>query len=354
MDIEGSEATSRRGCCTRRVDVTYDLNELRSRATACRSAPERAEESGPHELDHAGFAAEHHRALPPRRRRVLRTARSSRSRASRPGTRSYAKVAERVNRLAGALQTARDRCRATAWRTLCWNHQEHLEAYFAIPCMGAVLHTLNLRLPPSQLAQIINHAQDRVVIVDDSLAPLLASVIEQCPSVEKVIVVGSGAVSGSRRRRSRTRRCSPRSRRRSTGPRSTNAARRPCATRPARPAIRRVWRTATARCSCTRSRCGERSASTTTGRLLIIVPMFHVNAWGTPYAGWMVGSDLLLPGAFPAATGTVRLHPPGAADVHRRRADDPHRRSSTMCRRPVLMCRASRPPCAAGPPSRRR
>jgi len=82
---------------------------------------------------------------------------------------SYAKVAERVNRLAGALRTLGivpgDRV-----GTLSWNHQEHMEAYFAIPCMGAVLHTLNLRLPPPQLAQIINHAEDRVVIVDDSLA----------------------------------------------------------------------------------------------------------------------------------------------------------------------------------------
>ena len=111
---------------------------------------------------------------------------------------SYAKVAERVNRLAGALQTLGigpgDRV-----GTLCWNHQEHIEAYFAIPCMGAVLHTLNLRLPPPQLAQIINHAEDRIVIVDDTLAPLLASVIGQCPSVEKVIVVGSGAVTGTGR-----------------------------------------------------------------------------------------------------------------------------------------------------------
>src|ERR1017187_9882151 len=108
---------------------------------------------------------------------------------------SYAKVAERVTRLAGALRTLGivpgDRV-----GTLCWNHQEHIEAYFAIPSMGAVLHTLNLRLPPSQLAQIINHAEDRVVIVDDSLVPLLASVIDGCPSVEHVIVVGSGEVAG--------------------------------------------------------------------------------------------------------------------------------------------------------------
>ena len=111
---------------------------------------------------------------------------------------SYAMVAERVNRLAGALRTLGIK-EGDRVATLGWNHQEHIEAYFAIPCMGAVLHTLNLRLPPPQLAQIINHAQDRVVIVDDSLAPLLAAVIGQCPTVEKVIVVGSGEVSGSRR-----------------------------------------------------------------------------------------------------------------------------------------------------------
>src|SRR5260370_8983318 len=58
--------------------------------------------------------------------------------------------------------------------------------------MGAVLHTLNLRLPPNQLAQIINHAADRVVIVDDSLVPLLAAVQPHLRSVEHVIVVGGG------------------------------------------------------------------------------------------------------------------------------------------------------------------
>ena len=60
--------------------------------------------------------------------------------------------------------------------TFCWNDQEHLEAYFAVPGMGAVLHTLNIRLFPEQLTYVINHAEDRVVIVDDTLVPLLASV----------------------------------------------------------------------------------------------------------------------------------------------------------------------------------
>jgi fatty-acyl-CoA synthase len=55
--------------------------------------------------------------------------------------------------------------------TLCWNSSRHLELYFAIPCYGAVMHTLNLRLPSDQLAYIINHAQDRVIFVDASLYP---------------------------------------------------------------------------------------------------------------------------------------------------------------------------------------
>ena len=54
-----------------------------------------------------------------------------------------------------------------------WNTQEHMEAYFAIPGLGAVLHTLNLRLFPEQLAYIVNHAEDRVIIVDDNIVPLL-------------------------------------------------------------------------------------------------------------------------------------------------------------------------------------
>jgi len=55
--------------------------------------------------------------------------------------------------------------------TFMWNSQEHMEAYLAIPSMGAVLHTLNIRLFPEQLMYVINHAEDKVIIVDDSLVP---------------------------------------------------------------------------------------------------------------------------------------------------------------------------------------
>ena len=77
-----------------------------------------------------------------------------------------------------------------------WNNQRHMEAYLAIPCMGAVLHTLNIRLFPEQLAYVINHGADRVIIVDASIAPLLATVRDQLTTIEHIIVCGDGDRSG--------------------------------------------------------------------------------------------------------------------------------------------------------------
>src|SRR5215210_6427219 len=84
---------------------------------------------------------------------------------------TYADFAERARRLAHALQRLGiqpgDRV-----ATLAWNHHQHLEAYFGIPMMGGVLHTLNLRLHPDELAFIVNDADDQAVIVDRALLPL--------------------------------------------------------------------------------------------------------------------------------------------------------------------------------------
>src|SRR3712207_6220723 len=82
---------------------------------------------------------------------------------------SYGQVVERVHRLANAL---RDLGIGSGDRvaTFGWNSQRHLELYLAAPCMGAVLHTLNLRLHPEQIAYIANHAEDQVVFVDTSAA----------------------------------------------------------------------------------------------------------------------------------------------------------------------------------------
>ncbi len=73
--------------------------------------------------------------------------------------------------------------------TLMWNHYAHLEAYFGVPISGGVLHTLNLRLHPSDIAYIINHGGDRFLIVDDVLLKLVLAIREHIPGVEEIIVV---------------------------------------------------------------------------------------------------------------------------------------------------------------------
>ncbi|MFI1441106.1 long-chain fatty acid--CoA ligase [Streptomyces fructofermentans] len=109
-----------------------------------------------------------------------------------PQRRSFAEIGARAARLAHALRDdlgVRDDDRVA---TLMWNNAEHVEAYYAIPAMGAILHTLNLRLPPEQLVWIVNHAADRVVIANGSLLPLLAPLLPHLKSVEHVVVSGPG------------------------------------------------------------------------------------------------------------------------------------------------------------------
>ena len=219
-------------------------------------------------------------------------------------------VGERAARLAGALAGLGVQ-QGDRVGTFLWNTQEHLEAYFAVPSMGAVLHTLNLRLFPEQLAYVIDHGQDRVVIVDATVLPLLAKVADQIPTVEHYVLVGRGRHQRARRRAglTATRTCSRRRRRRTTGPSWTSARRWRCATRAARPATPRASSTATARPGCTRSRnlSGNVLGLTEHDSVLPVVPMFHANAWGLPYAGWMAGTDFVLPGRFLQAEPLARM-----------------------------------------------
>ncbi|MGA3092025.1 MAG: long-chain fatty acid--CoA ligase [Terriglobales bacterium] len=101
---------------------------------------------------------------------------------------TYADLYPRARALAEALQKAGLE-RGDRVATLMWNHHAHLEAYFGIPIAGGVLHTLNLRLAPSEIAYIANHAQDRFLIVDDVLLPLYER-IRDSVRFERVIVVG--------------------------------------------------------------------------------------------------------------------------------------------------------------------
>jgi fatty-acyl-CoA synthase len=84
---------------------------------------------------------------------------------------TYRDMAKRAKKLAVALKQIGVK-NGDRVATLCWNHSQHLESYFAVPCIGAVVHTLNLRLSPEDLAYIVNHADDKVIIVDQVLLPL--------------------------------------------------------------------------------------------------------------------------------------------------------------------------------------
>ncbi len=101
---------------------------------------------------------------------------------------TYAEFHRRVHRLAHALERLGVQ-RGDRVGTLCWNSYRHLELYFAVPCIGAVLHTLNLRLAADQLAYIIDHAGDTVIFVDASLANLLEPIRDQIPSVRQFVVL---------------------------------------------------------------------------------------------------------------------------------------------------------------------
>src|SRR5271156_4436055 len=101
---------------------------------------------------------------------------------------SYADFYRRVHQLAHGL-AALGVQQGDRVGTLCWNSSRHLELYFAIPCYGAVMHTLNLRLPSDQLAYTINHAGDKVIFVDASLVPQLESIREQLGCIKHIVIL---------------------------------------------------------------------------------------------------------------------------------------------------------------------
>lgn len=100
---------------------------------------------------------------------------------------TYLETRNRAHQLAHALADAGVKI-GDRVGTLMWNNARHLEAYYAVSCMGAVLHTLNIRLSPTDLEYIVNHAEDKVIIVDVDVLPVLEKVLGKIPTVKKVIV----------------------------------------------------------------------------------------------------------------------------------------------------------------------
>ena len=105
---------------------------------------------------------------------------------------TWAEVRARSKQLANAL-TGAGMVEGDRVGTVGWNTQRHLEAYYGISGMGAVCHTLNPRLHPSQFAYIVNHAEDRILLVDLTFVPLLEAVADQLSTVEKYVVMTDSA-----------------------------------------------------------------------------------------------------------------------------------------------------------------
>jgi fatty-acyl-CoA synthase len=209
---------------------------------------------------------------------------------------TFADVAERAEKLAAALSRLGIR-EGDRVATFSWNNQEHQEAYLAVPSMGAVLHTLNLRLAPEQLAWIINHAEDRVVIVDGSLVPALAKIKDQIPSVEHFIVTSqddASALGDVLRYEDLIAAESPGFKWPELDERSAASM---CYTTGTTGDPKGVVYSHRSVYLHSLAQWGAFSL-TESDRLLVIVPMFHVNAWGFPYTAWMLGANLLMPGRF--------------------------------------------------------
>ena len=101
---------------------------------------------------------------------------------------TYGDYAKRTRKLAHAL-TKLGMTRGTKVGTFAWNTHRHLEAYFAIPCSGAILHTINIRLAPEHIVYIINHAEDEILLIDGDLFPLVEPALGALKTVKKIIVM---------------------------------------------------------------------------------------------------------------------------------------------------------------------
>jgi len=222
---------------------------------------------------------------------------------------TYAEMDRRGRQLANALVKLGIR-RGDRVASLAWNSYRHLELYYAVPCMGAVLHTLNLRLAADQLAYVINHAEDSVICVDEDLLPILEKLDGQIPAVKHFIVMSN------------------------TGKFTTKlkpahdyeqliAAEKPefawpeldenspmglCYTSGTTGNPKGAMYTHRSNYLHTITQClTESMGIARTDTVMAVVPMFHANAWGLPYACCMLGVKQVFPGPTMDGASICRL-----------------------------------------------
>jgi fatty-acyl-CoA synthase len=180
--------------------------------------------------------------------------------------------------------------------SMMWNHSGHLEAFFGVPCAGGILHTLNLRLHPHELAAIINHAEDRFLIIDDVLLPAF----EKCRagvSFERVIVVpyGGGSIPDGFLNYEELLAGASEDFRYPAIDENDGAAM--CFTSGTTGNSKGVVYSHRALVLHTFAEmCVDSFAIGHHDTVLPVAPMFHANAWGLPYSCTMAGARLILPG----------------------------------------------------------
>ena len=234
-------------------------------------------------------------------------------------SRTFSQVAARAGRLARALARLGIKI-GDPVGTLAWNTPEHFEAYLALPAMGAVMHTLNPRLPSVDLAHVINDAGDRLLLVDETLLPRLAAIWLELSAPPQLVVIGDVRPDFAPG-------CHFFAELVGVGPGEDAAEtelhaaldfladlddeRAPAAIcytsgTTGRPkgvvySHRSIYLHAMA------INAGGCLGLSDLDAVLPIVPMFHVNAWGLPYAAWLAGADLVLPGRAPRPESLVPL-----------------------------------------------
>ena len=214
---------------------------------------------------------------------------------------TYGAWADRTRRLGGVLDTLGISA-AGRVATFAWNTARHLELYFAAPCSGRVLHTLNIRLFPEQLTYIVNHAEDEVIFIDTSLWGLIAPLLPTFEGVRHLVFMNDGkgempaSVPGfevhdyeALLAASSPVQFAP--------PSDENRAASMCYTSGTTGNPKGVvYSHRSTHLHTMIAMMADNLGTRESDRILPVVPMFHANAWGLAHAAVAAGADLVMPG----------------------------------------------------------